>query len=577
MKVRALLLGALFWAVLVSVMTSVVVADEPPHVRINEPANGATVSGTVGIAGNAWDDVEVVGVKVHIDTGEWWMATDTSGNGTWWTWSTSWDTTTVANGWHHIGAVAWDNGSRMADTSIQMYVQNTEPNHAPWVHILTPPNHATVRGVTTVGGEAGDPDANDSVELVQVKIDAGDWRNATPRGDNGSWNHWSYDWDTTTVDDGWHALSARAFDGDLYSDVAVNEYFVDNVPNGNASPTVHILHPESGATVYGIVLVHGTASDDVGVTLVQVAIDPTAWQADWHDAVDTSHNDSWGTWAYQWDTRALDNGEHHACARAFDGTNYSELACVGVKVANENHRPTVVILHPKNGQTVSGLVLIHGTAADDRGVELVQVRFNDGAWSDAMDTSPDASWTTWAFEWNTMHRDDGCLHVSARAWDGFLFSESYTISVCVDNVDNPPWVYLAHPESGETVHGLTLVWGFAGDDHGVKLVQVRIDDGEWHEATNTGHEHPWSTWAFEWDTTTVQNGEHHVCARSFDGRQYSKVVCVGVIVENSPNPVGREPDSAPLGGATPFAGLGLLTGVGVAILMWLRSHGFIRT
>ncbi|TLZ48730.1 MAG: hypothetical protein E6K18_08615 [Methanobacteriota archaeon] len=565
-----LLVGTLVLVFLVSLVPTVR-ADAPPHVTITHPANGSTVSGTVAIAGNAWDDVHVVLVKVHIDTGEWWNATDTSGNDTWWTWTTSWDSTTVANGWHHIGALAKDSAGQLADTSIEVYVQNGMENHAPWVEINTPPNHSTVSGITTVSGTSGDPDANDSVELVQVRIDDGDWRNATPRGDNGSWNHWSYDWNTTTVDDGWHAFSARAFDGQAYSGVAVNEYFVDNVPNQNETPVVHIVHPEAGMTVWGIVLVHGTASDDVGVTLVQVAIDDRAWA----DATDTSLDDSWSTWAYQWDTTTFDNGEHHVCARSFDGDLYSEVTCVGVNVANENHRPKVTIVDPKNGETVRGLILIHGLAADDVGVKLVEVRFNDGDWHHATDTSPDAAWTTWAYEWDTTKRDDGCLHISARAWDGSLFSEVYTIGVCVDNVDSRPWVKIVRPESGETVHGLYLIWGYAGDDHGVKLVQVRIDDSEWHMATNTGREHPWSTWAYEWATNNYHNGWHVVCARSFDGERYSEVQCVHVMVMN--DIIRREP--APItdiGGASPFVAFGALAGIGVAILMWLRAHGYVR-
>ena len=576
MRGRALLLGALVWALIVSMAPYGAAENAPPEVRINTPDHGSTVSGTVVISGNAWDhDGTILGVKVRIDAGAWWMATDTSGNGTWWSWETSWDTTTVPNGWHGIGAITWDNASQHGDAAIEVYVLNEEPNHAPWVKIVLPPNHSTVRGTVTVHGHSGDADANDAVELVQVKIDAGEWVNATPSADG--WGHWTFDWDTTTVDDGWHAFAARAFDGEKYSEVVVFEYLVDNVPNGNGAPVVKILHPENHATVWGIVLVHGRAADpDDGdrVEMVQVRIGDGAW----HNATDTSHDDSWSTWAWQWDTTKWDNGERQVCARGTDGDLWSDPTCIVVKVANENHRPTVAITHPKNGQTVSGLVLIHGTAADDHGVKLVEVRFNDGAWSHATDTSPDDSWTTWAYEWDTTKRDDGCLHVSARAWDGSLFSEVYKISVCVDNVNDRPWVKIVRPENNETVHGLYLIHGRAGDDHGVKVVQVRIDDHAWDEATNTGRERPWSTWAYEWNTNDVDNGKHVVCARSFDGAKYSEVVCRQVIVHNDPPIIrglfGSAP--APLGNATPLAALGLLSGVGVAILMWLRAHGYLR-
>ena len=86
MRGRALLLGALVWALVVSV-TPIAAADLPPEVRINTPGHGSTVSGTVAITGNAWDDVRVVGVKVRIDAGEWFPAMDTTRNQSWWTWS----------------------------------------------------------------------------------------------------------------------------------------------------------------------------------------------------------------------------------------------------------------------------------------------------------------------------------------------------------------------------------------------------------------------------------------------------------------------------------------------------------
>ena len=405
-----LLIGALFLVLVVGLLASVR-ADSPPHVAIGMPAGGSTVSGTVTIAGHAWDDVHVVLVQVHIDQGEWWNATDNSGNDSWWKWSTPWDTTKWADGWHRIGALAKDSAGQLGDAAIEVYVHNNQggENHPPWAHIESPPGGSTVRGMVAVNGTSGDPDANDTVEMVQVRIDLGEWNNATATGDNGSFAHWTYAWNTSLVADGWHAVRARAYDGTVWGEPAVKEYYVDNV---QGEPWVEIVEPKTGQTVYGTVLVHGVAGADGNATveLVQVRIG----DGDWHDAVDTSHNGSWGTWAWQWDTTQTANGQVSVCARSWDGSLYSSENCRQVKVANENHRPGVKILHPYNGQTVSGLFLIHGTAWDDGGVELVQVEFNDGPWHNATDTSPDASWATWAYEWNTKDRDDGCLHVSAR-------------------------------------------------------------------------------------------------------------------------------------------------------------------
>ena len=580
MRGRAAWLGLLALVLIVSA-APFAAADNPPEVVIDTPDHGSTVSGTVVISGRAGDDVGVMGVKVRIDTGEWMSARDTSPDGSWHTWALDWDTTTVPNGWHSIGAITWDGASQHADARIEVFVENPteDGNRPPHIVIDEPPNHATVRGTVNVRGRSADPDANDTVELVQVRIDRGEWQNATPTGDNGTWNHWAFEWNTSTVPDGWHAFSARAFDGELWSDDLVFEYFVDNVHDENRAPFAEIVHPKHGDTVHGIVLIHGVAGDPDDrdrVELVQVRIG----EGEWMRATDTSRDHTWRTWAFQWDTTTRENGHVRICARAFDGDLYSEPNCRAVWVANEHHNepPKVSILHPTMGQKVSGLVLIHGRAWDDVGVKLVEIRFGEGEWLRTTDTSPDGSWTTWAYEWNTRDRHDGCLKIFARAYDGSLFSELAYVEVCVDNENDRPWAKILHPANGDTVHGLVLVHGTAGDDHGVKLVEVRIDDGLWDDAHDTGRDRPWSTWAYEWNTGRYENGKHHVCARAYDGELYGEPSCIVVIVHNEHDGGGGIILGAPeaLGSAGPVLTLGLLGSLGVAMLMWFRSHGFLR-
>jgi len=580
MRGRAAWFGLLALVLIVSA-APLVAADLPPEVVIDTPDHGSTVRGTVVISGRAGDDVGVVGVKVRIDDGEWMHARDTTDDGSWRTWALDWDTTTVKNGWHAIGALAFDGAGQVGDARIEVFVENpvSDGNRAPHVAIDEPANHSTVRGTIQVRGRAGDEDVNDTVELVQVRIDRGEWQNATPDGPNGTWSHWSFAWNTSTVDDGWHAFSARAFDGELWSDELVFEYFVDNVLDENRAPFAEIAHPKNEEAVHGIVLIHGVAGDPDDrdrVELVQVRIG----EGDWMRAVDTSRDHTWRTWAFQWDTTTRDNAAVRICARAFDGDLYSEPRCITVKVANEreNKRPEVRIEHPAMGQKVSGIVLIHGRAWDDVGVRLVEIRFREGEWFRTTDTSPDGSWTTWAYEWNTRDRDDGCLKIFARAFDGSLFSELAYVEVCVDNANDRPFAKILHPENEETVRGLVLVHGVAGDDHGVKFVEVRIDDGHWDDATNTGRDRPWSTWAYEWNTARHENGKHRVCARAYDGEQYGEPHCIVVIVHNGSDRGGGIILGAPesLGVAGPVLTLGLLGTLGVAILMWLRSHGFLR-
>ncbi|HVQ00658.1 MAG TPA: Ig-like domain-containing protein [Candidatus Thermoplasmatota archaeon] len=86
-------------------------------------------------------------------------------------------------------------------------------NHKPVVAITYPADSATVFNLVMVSGTASDPDANDVVLKVEVKIGEGAWVLAQGTA------QWSYDWTTYSFSDGSYSLSARSWDGELYSDV----------------------------------------------------------------------------------------------------------------------------------------------------------------------------------------------------------------------------------------------------------------------------------------------------------------------------------------------------------------------
>ncbi|MCI0604746.1 Ig-like domain-containing protein [bacterium] len=86
------------------------VDTEPPSTSITSPGNGATVSGTITISANASDDCSVNRVEFFVDGNL--IGTDTGSP-----YSTSWNTTTVANGSHSLTTIAYDNASHSASSS----------------------------------------------------------------------------------------------------------------------------------------------------------------------------------------------------------------------------------------------------------------------------------------------------------------------------------------------------------------------------------------------------------------------------------------------------------------------------
>ncbi|MCJ2556777.1 MAG: Ig-like domain-containing protein [Candidatus Thermoplasmatota archaeon] len=614
--------------------------NSPPHVWVEHPPDYSEVWGIVEIWGHASDPDEgdvVELVQIAFDNTEDWInCTDTSNEGDWWTWEYIWDTTTFEDGWHYFVVRAFDGEDYSELTDIHVYIMNEEPNTPPWVNIEHPPDWSEVSGTVTVWGHSGDPDEGDQVELVQVAFDGTEeWFNATDVSPDGDWHTWEYEWDTTEFEDGWHAVVARAFDGEDYSEYVDIHVYVDNVNDpptceivepdweevvsgwvdvwikcfddnellevlvmidetgdwheatwmgmeegfeywkwewdttqwedgihwihakgsdgvhwseldwikvivengGCEAPTVEIVHPENGEVLSGIVLIHGTADDPnpgYGVSHVLVRID----EGDWHEATDTSWGTDYRTWAFHWNTRDYENGEHWVRAKAGSECGWSDVDVREVIVENDNSQPEVSIIHPEHNEEVSGFYLIHGKAWDnDEGdrITKVQVKIGDGEWHLAKDVSLDDSWYQWAYEWITPEWDDGCYRILARSYDGELWSDNATVIACTDNVNDPPEVEILHPDDGALLSGIVLVNGIAEDDGGVELVQVRIDSDEWEDATDVSGDGSWSHWAYEWNTGEYENGNHTVCARAYDGEHHSELDCVEVGVDNLNN------------------------------------------
>jgi len=91
-----------------------------PSVTITNPGNGDTVSGMVTVTADASDDDGVTQVEFFVDGSI--IGTDSDGSDGW---STSWDTTSVADGSHMVTATATDTAGQTASDSISVTVDNS--------------------------------------------------------------------------------------------------------------------------------------------------------------------------------------------------------------------------------------------------------------------------------------------------------------------------------------------------------------------------------------------------------------------------------------------------------------------
>ena len=106
----------------------------------------------------------------------------------------------------------------------------------------------------------------------------------------------------------------------------------------------------------------------------------------------------------------------------------------------ESIPPTVALDSPADGSTVSGIVSVTGTAADNGAVAKVEVSIDDGGWNLAAGT------TNWSFARNTQSLVNGTHTISARATDGS--GNLSTISSVTVRVINVPGAYLARISAG---------------------------------------------------------------------------------------------------------------------------------
>ncbi len=105
-----------------SVGSSPAAADDAPTVTITSPADGAHVRGTVSLTATASDDVGVTGVQFLLDG-----TTNIGANDTSAPYTRNWNTSTVPNGPHTVGARARDTASNSTTSTISVIVDNEAP------------------------------------------------------------------------------------------------------------------------------------------------------------------------------------------------------------------------------------------------------------------------------------------------------------------------------------------------------------------------------------------------------------------------------------------------------------------
>ena len=271
-------------------------------------------------------------------------------------------------------------------------------------------------------------------------------------------------------------------------------------PVDSQAPAVDVTAPADGATVMGIVEITVSASDNVAVTSVAIAINGA-----------TKATLTAAPYRYSWNTSAEANGTYAISATALDAAgNAASDADTSVTISGgvaDTTPPTVNVTAPANGATVSGAVRLTADASDDFGVSRVEF-YVDGT------KVGDAFSAPYGVDWNAGQVAAGSHAISAKAIDAagneaVDDDTTVTTEMAMTGDTMPPTVNIASPADGDTLNGVVTVLVDATDDVEVDVVLLFANG----DLIGSDYRPPFE---FLWDAATTDEGDYLLTARAFD-------------------------------------------------------------
>jgi subtilisin family serine protease len=281
------------------------------------------------------------------------------------------------------------------------------------------------------------------------------------------------------------------------------------------APSVAISSP-TGGTVTGLVAVNVAASDNVGVTRVELLVNGAVLASD-----------TTAPYGFSWDSSILAGTSATLVAKAYDaagnvGTSKAIALTVAGVTTSDTTPPTVSIAQPLSTSTpLSGKVTVTVNASDNVGVTRVEFLVNGSVV--ATDTA-----SPYTFSWDTTALAGTTPVISARAYDAAgNVATSTAISVSVASATTatpdttPPVVTITGVSDGAKVNGNVNIGVSATDNVAVSTVTLSID-GSVVASSNTG------SVSFKWNSRKARSGSHTITATARDssGNQATKTINV---------------------------------------------------
>ncbi len=195
-----------------AVKTTTPADTSAPVASINSPADGATLSGSVGVSVSATDNLGVTMIELYIGGVLYGQSSSSSATFTW-------NTSNSLDGTYTLEARAYDAANNIGISTIRVNVKNSTETDtiAPLAAITSPGDGSTLVGKTTkISVSASD---NVAVTKVELYIDGKLFGTSTSSSA-------TFNWNTSKVAKGAHTLQAYAFDaaGNIGSSYLITVY-----------------------------------------------------------------------------------------------------------------------------------------------------------------------------------------------------------------------------------------------------------------------------------------------------------------------------------------------------------------
>ena len=258
-------------------------------------------------------------------------------------------------------------------------------------------------------------------------------------------------------------------------------------------PTTSITSPSSGQAFAGIANIEVSASDNVGVTLVELYRNNVLF-------------DSTATPPYNfvWDTTASPEGAYTLQSKAYDAAG-NNASSTSLTVHVDRTLPFASITAPNNGATVSGNVTVSAAASDNTAVSKVEFYRDGGELLGTDTTSP------YSMIWDSSQVSLGSHILYAKAYDTAGNTATSTgISVTVTDVTAPS-VAITSPANNSTVpRGTTVtITAEASDNVGVTKVEFYV--GNTLKCTDTA-----PAYSCAWSVPNAPNKTYKLTAKAYD-------------------------------------------------------------